>query len=80
MSLVHSGHSPDHRFPLPGGICDMYGERVGREGSKPIQRTTPQQACGRWLWRFLEETKADVSGTACAISFCLHWDSTVVKY
>lgn len=27
-----------------------------------------------------EETKADVSGTACAISFCLHWDSTVVKY
>lgn len=47
----------------------MYGEGVGREGGKAIQRTTPRQACGGWLWRFLEETKADVGGTACAISF-----------
>lgn len=80
MSLVQPDHSPDRRFPLPGSVCDMYGERVGREGSKPIQRTTPRQACGGWLWRCLEETKADVGGIACAISFCLHWDSTVVKY
>ena len=79
-SLVQPDHSPDRRFPLPGGVCDMYGEGVGREGSKAIQRTTPRQACGGWLWRFLKETKADVGGTAGAISFCLHWDSTIVKY
>lgn len=65
-------HSPDCRFPLPGGVCDVHGEGVGREGSKPTQRTTPWQGCAGWLWRFLEEMKANIGRTARAISFYLN--------
>lgn len=65
-------HSPDCSFPLPGGICDVHREGVGREGSKSTQRTTPQQGCGRGLWRVLEETKAGIGETACVVSFYLN--------
>lgn len=59
--------SPDCRLPLPGGVCDVHREGVGREGSKATQGTTPWQGCGGGLWRFLQEMKADIGGAAHAL-------------
>lgn len=76
MGLLQPAYSPDCRFPLPGGICDVHREGVGRERSKTTQRMTPWPGCGGWLWRVLEETKTGIGGTACVISFYLNWNQS----
>lgn len=78
-SLLQPDHSPDCAFPLPGGVCDVHREGVGREGSKATQRTAPWPGSSRWLWRGLEETRAGVGGTACVTGFHLSWNQFQVR-
>lgn len=74
VGLLQPDHSPDCRLPLPGGICDVHGQGVGREGSEATQGMTPWPGRGGELWRVLEGTKAGVGGRARVISFCLNWN------